>query len=55
MNLTSNVGIDTSNSVVIYKQSTQTVKMRKVFQLDNLIVRQIHSVKLVLPKIEHEK
>ena len=49
---TSNVGIDTRNSIIINNQSTQTIKERKVFKLNNLIVRQINCVELVLP---HEK
>lgn len=49
---TSNVGIDTRNSIIINNQSTQTIKERKVFKLNNLIVRQINGVELVLP---HEK
>lgn len=51
---TSNVGIDTSNSIVIYNQSAQTIKMGHVLKLDNLIVRQINGIKLILPKI-HSK
>lgn len=48
--LTPNVRVDSSNSVVVYKQSTQSVKVRQVFKLYNLIVRQINGVKLVLEK-----
>lgn len=47
-NFTSYVGIDTGNSVVIYKQGAQSIKIWHVFQLHNLIVRQINGIKLVL-------
>lgn len=52
--VTSNVGIDTRNSIIINNQSTQTIKERKVFKLNNLIVRQINCVELVLPNMKKE-
>lgn len=52
--VTSNAGIDTRNSIIINNQSTQTIKERKVFKLNNLIVRQINCVELVLPNMKKE-
>lgn len=53
--LTSNIEIDTGNPIVIYEQSTQTVKVRQVFQFDNFVVRQVNSIKLILLKTEKKK
>lgn len=53
--LTSNVGIDSSNSIVVNNQSTQTIKKRHVLELHNLIVRQINSIKLILQTPQSKK
>ena len=45
--VTSDVRVDAGNSVVIYKQSAQSVEMGQVFELNNLIVGEIDGVELV--------
>ena len=46
--LTIKIGIDTCDSVIVNQQSAKTIQVWEVFKLDNLIVRQVNCVKLVL-------
>lgn len=46
--LTSDAGVDASNSIIVDQKSRQSLQVWEVFQLHYLIVRQVNAVILIL-------